>query len=95
VELTIAQPTAGSQDTEPWPPCYSVAEVAALYRVHVMTIYRALNSERMPEVRRFGRRLVPQQWVDDDLAAQRRTAVCALPEPGTTTTFGRPDEGDR
>jgi excisionase family DNA binding protein len=48
----------------PAPRFYSVAEVAALFGISPMTLYRAINDGQFPAVRIRGRLIVPAQAVE-------------------------------
>lgn len=72
-ELVINR--AGDGEAADEPQFYTVAEVARLYRVSVMSIYRALNAGSLPETRRFGRRLIRREVIDADLDKNSATPV--------------------
>ncbi len=47
------------------PRFYDVREVAAMFRMSRMTVYRAIGSGELPAVRMRGRWLVPAKAIDD------------------------------
>ena len=53
----------------PSPRFYSVAEVAEIFRMSSMTVYRAIASGEFPAVRIRGRWIVPARAVDELIEA--------------------------
>ena len=47
------------------PKFYDVREVAAMFRMSRMTVYRAIGSGELPAVRMRGKWLVPAKAIDD------------------------------
>lgn len=71
------------------PRFYSVAEVAEIFGMSTMTVYRAIAAGEFPAVRVRGRLIVPAKAVDAmaDAAVADRTVVEAgewVAQPGTT-----------
>ncbi|ALE74384.1 excisionase [Pseudonocardia sp. EC080625-04] len=67
-------------ETAPGPPrFYSVAQVAAMFGMSPMTVYRAIAAGEFPAVRIRGRLIVPAKVIEAiaDLAIAERTVVDA------------------
>ena len=59
LEATSRRPSSASA-----PRFYSVAQVAAMFGISPMTLYRAINDGQFPAVRIRGRLIVPAQAVE-------------------------------
>lgn len=71
--LSIA--AQGGRDSQP-PKFHDVAEIAVMFHMSRMTVYRAIRSGELPAVRIRGRWLVPARVVEALVAA----AEAALPQ---------------
>ncbi len=71
----IAKATAGAEA----PRFYSVAQVARMFGMSQMTVYRAIADGQFPAVRIRGRLIVPAKAIDDmaDVAVAEHTVVNA------------------
>ncbi len=63
--------------TEEAPVFYSVSQVARMFGMSSMTLYRAINAGEFPAVRIRGRLIVPAKAVEAmvDIAVAKQTAV--------------------
>lgn len=61
------------------PKFYDVREVAAMFRMSRMTVYRAIGSGELPAVRMRGKWLVPARVIDDLVDEATKGATSDLP----------------
>lgn len=71
--------TAARKITKAEPLYYSVAEVARIFGVSTVSLYRAINDGEFPAVRIRGRFVVPRRAIDEitDAAVSGQTLVDA------------------
>jgi excisionase family DNA binding protein len=68
------------------PTFYDVAEVAAMFKMSRMTVYRAISSGELRAIRIRGRLLIPAAVIDGMVADA--TAEPSATPPGMFTRFG-------
>jgi excisionase family DNA binding protein len=61
------------------PKFYDVREVAVMFRMSRMTVYRAIGTGELPAVRMRGRWLVPAKVIDDLVEQATNGAVPDVP----------------
>ncbi|WP_098959481.1 helix-turn-helix domain-containing protein [Pseudonocardia sp. N23] len=66
------------------PTFYDVQEVAQMFKMSRMTVYRAISSGELAAVRIRGRWLVPARVID----ALVEGATSAIPDPSAETSLG-------